>query len=474
MAISKAAARIRSCFCAAAVARPLSGDNAAVPRRIAHELRRLLAHPRAPIIALVLVLVYSLGARVFYLGEPCSSTCTTGASHTLIFDEAYYVNAARVIDGIHPPSGDPYANAPLHKDPNAEHPQLAKLIIAAGIEIFGDNPWGWRTGSVLFGLIALLAMYALVRGVGGSRWLAVGTTAVMALDNLMLVHSRIATLDVYFVAMALVAAALYVRGWLLPAGIALGVAACMKLEALALIPALALFEAFRVAWARGVPPGIWTALRSRAASLSVVVLTAAAILLLGVWVMDLLVPAYDPGTYTTYAGSPFTHIAHMLSYAAELKAIPNATGISSTPWQWLVDQVPIDYARVAVNSIAGGKTVASKALFAAKGEINPFVIFFAIPGLLAAIGAAWRERDRVAALGAAWCVGTFIPFVIQASVFDRISYIYYMLLVMPGIYMVTARLFSPVRVTRAATLGWAIALIYGFIYLYPVRSLSGH
>ena len=103
--------------------------------------------------------------------------------------------------------------------------------------------------------------------------------------------------------------------------------------------------------------------------------------LLGVWLMDLLVPAYDPGTRITYAGSPFTHIAHMLSYAAQLKAVPNATGISSTPWQWLIDQVPIDYARVAVNSIAGGKTIASKALFAAKGEINLFVILVTMPAL---------------------------------------------------------------------------------------------
>ena len=39
------------------------------------------------------------------------------------------------------------------------------------------------------------------------------------------------------------------------------------------------------------------------------------VLLLGVWLMDLLVPAYDPGTHITYAGSPFTHIAHMLYYA---------------------------------------------------------------------------------------------------------------------------------------------------------------
>ena len=65
-------------------------------------------------------------------------------------------------------------------------------------------------------------------------------------------------------------------------------------------------------------------------------------------------------------------------------------------------------------------------------------------------------------------------FVIQADLFDRISYLYYMLLVLPGIYLVTARLFSPGRVPRAATLGWAVALVYSFVDLYPVRSLSGH
>ena len=79
-----------------------------------------------------------------------------------------------MIAGIHPPSGATYADAPLHKDPNAEHPQLAKLIMAGGIKLFGDNPWGWRIGSVIFGLIAIVAMYTLVRAAGGSPWLAVG------------------------------------------------------------------------------------------------------------------------------------------------------------------------------------------------------------------------------------------------------------------------------------------------------------
>jgi dolichyl-phosphate-mannose-protein mannosyltransferase len=438
------------------------------------EARRLIAHPRAPLVALALILAYSLAAHVFYLGQPCSAPCNTDSAHGLIFDEAYYVNAGRVIDGIHPPAGDPYAAAPLHEDPNAEHPQLAKLIIAGGIELFGDNPWGWRIGSIIFGLIAIVAMYALVRAAGGSPWLAVGAAGVMALDNLMLIHGRIATLDIYYVAMVLVAAVFYVRGSPLAAGIALGVGSCMKLVALGVIPAFILYEAFIVVWARGGSPGAWPTLRARTRSLLVMLAGAVATLLLGVWVMDLLVPAYAPGTGVTYAGSPFTHIAHMLTYAASLKAIPNATGISSSPLQWLLDQKPIDYYRVAVNSISGGKIVASRAIFQARGEINPFVIFLAIPALFVAIASAWYERDRVAALGAAWCVGTFVPLLIQADAFDRISYVYYILLVMPGIYMVTAQLFSPSRVPRAATVGWVVALVYSFINLYPVKSLSGH
>ncbi|MGO9956427.1 MAG: phospholipid carrier-dependent glycosyltransferase [Solirubrobacteraceae bacterium] len=455
-------------------------DTDSMLRRARDQIRRLIAHPRAPAITLALILVFSLAARIFDINQPCTSPCATVASHTLIFDEAYYVNAARVIDGIRPPSGDSYATAPLHKDPNAEHPQLAKLIIAGGIELFGDDPWGWRIGSVIFGLIAIGAMYALVRAVGGSPWLAVGASAVMSMDNLMLMHGRIATLDIYYVATTLIAVALYVHGstvtrngrwWALAGGVALGVAGCMKLVAFGVLPAIVLFEAFQLAWARGEAPGVWPTLRARALAFAVMTVPAFAVLFAGVWLMDVLVPAYDPGTHITYAGSPFTHIAHMLSYAAKLKSIPDATGISSTPWQWLVDEKPINYATVAVNSISGGKIVATKDVFAARGEINQFIIFLAIPALFAAVAAAWYERDRVAALGAAWCVGTFLPLAVEAQVYDRTSYLYYMLIVMPGIYMLTARLFSPSRVPRAATIGWGIALIYGFIDLYPVQRI---
>ncbi|MBV8217554.1 MAG: hypothetical protein JO325_03745, partial [Solirubrobacterales bacterium] len=96
--------------------------------------------PSLPLWLLGAVLVISFAARVAWIAEPCHSPCREPADHLLIFDEDYYVNAARVIDRIKPPAGAPYANSPLGTDPNSEHPPVAKLIIAGGIELFGDGP----------------------------------------------------------------------------------------------------------------------------------------------------------------------------------------------------------------------------------------------------------------------------------------------------------------------------------------------
>jgi dolichyl-phosphate-mannose--protein O-mannosyl transferase len=487
----------------------------ALASRATRLTRRLLADPLAATVLLCLILVFSLYARVLDLGQPCTSPCKDSSNHTLIFDESYYVNAARVIDGIEPPVGAPYHGAPKYEDPNAEHPQLAKLVIAGGIELFGDNPRGWRIGSVLFGLLAMVALYVLVQAAGGSAWLALGAVGVMSLDNLLLVGGRIATLDIYAVAMMLVAAALYMRRHPLLAGVALGVGGCMKEVALYLIFVVVLLEALRYArlgWARwaagsealaaegapgevGAPTGeasLATAASAtprasdasshstalptgqvgngwRALLLFLAATTASFLGLL--WLLDVLVPAYDPVHHTTYAGSPFTHLLHIYHYAQQLKMKPGEVGISSSPWEWLLNERTINYAKVAVNSVVNGHLVASRATVAFQGAINPFIIFMAIPALFAALAAAWRKGEGVAAVGACWCVGAFMPFAVDSFVTGRISYIYYMVVVMPGVYIVAARLFSPRRMPLAATLGWTVALVYGFLNLYPLHTL---
>ena len=413
---------------------------------------RLIAHPQAPLCALGLVLVLSLATRAYDIGDPCSNPCGT---HTLIFDEAFYVNAARVIDHIRPPAGSPYATAPLGSDPNAEHPQLAKLIIAIGIKLFGDDPWGWRIGSVMFGTLALIAMFSLVRGLGGSAWLAVGATAVMATDNLFLVHGRIATLDIYALALILGAGAAYVRRRPLLAGLLAGVAACMKETAIIVLLVFVLYELLlhgkRIL-------GAW---RQLAGCCAAGIGSAVGLLA----ILDQIVTPYDPGTHTRYH-SPFSHIGHIISYGHQLTALAHATGISSTPFQWLVDQTPIPYARVAENTLVNGKIVASHVLLLFQGEVNPFIMFVAIPALvLAARGV--RRGDRLDCFALAWFLGTFIPFVLLSTVSHRITYLYYVLSVMPAIYLAGARLFA--RAGAVAATGWALALLVGVVELYPIR-----
>jgi dolichyl-phosphate-mannose--protein O-mannosyl transferase len=480
----------------ALVSRLLAGT-----RRAIAFARQLLADPLAPTVCLCLILVLSLYARVLDLGQPCTQPCKDTSNHTLIFDESYYVNAARVIDGIEPPAGAPYHGTPKGDDPNAEHPQLAKLVIAGGIELFGDNARGWRIGSVLFGMIALLALYFLVRAAGGSEWLGVGAVAVMSLDNLLLVHGRIATLDIYAVAMMLVAAALYLRRHPLLAGLALAIAGCMKEVALGLLIVFALLEALRFAHRRwgpsqpspplsdgqlgdaqlgdaqpgGAQPGHAQLgepqLGSGLKAFILVAISSVAGFLGLLWLLDVLVPAYDPIKHVTYAGDPIAHALHMWRYAQLLKSRPGEVGISSPPWQWLLDKRVIDYAKVAVNSISGGKIVATRPTVYFQGAINPFIIFMAIPAFCAAIPAVWRNSDGVAALGICWFLGTFLPLAIDAQVSGRISYIYYMVPVMPGIYLLVTRLFSPRNMPVAATIGWGLALIYGMGDLYPLRMI---
>jgi hypothetical protein len=65
------------------------------------------------------------------------------------FDEVHYVPAARQML-------EPVMPAPM-LDPM--HPPLPKQLMAMSIRIFGDVPLDWRYPSVLFGSLAIVAMY---------------------------------------------------------------------------------------------------------------------------------------------------------------------------------------------------------------------------------------------------------------------------------------------------------------------------
>ena len=420
-----------------------------------------------PIAALVAVSVISLAARVAFLGSPCHEPCTSASAHVLVFDESYYVNAARVIAGVEPPPGAHYRDTPSGDDPNAEHPQLAKVVIAGAIELFGDGPLAWRLPSILLGSLAILGMFALVRSAGGGPWVAVGAAALMAADNLLLVHSRIATLDIYAVTAMIWAAVLYLRGRPLLAGAVIGVGACAKEVAPYVLLALLALELLRAYRDR-------SAVRPALVRVAICAAAAAAVFVGLLALLDVIAPPFDPLAHKLVGGGVFGHIRYLLHYGSHQTSPHGPQGIASYPWGWLVDIKPILYLNInPQRPVPGLFGVHPQAHFL--GMINPAILLVGLPGLATA---AWRSARRsrsgasdVELLGLAWFAGTFVPFVLLSVIDSRTSYLYYMVIVMPGIYVAAAQFVARIRPPPRWIWAWAVTIAIAVIVMYPFTPL---
>ncbi len=427
---------------------------------LVRRLRRLLRAPWLPSALLGVLCVLSLFARVAWLSDPCSDPCVGPAAHGLIFDEEYYVNAARRIDGIRVPAHQSYAGDPAGQDPNSEHPQLVKLIIAGAIDAFGDGPFAWRIGSVVFGIVAILGMWALALAAGARRWTALLAATLMAADNLMIVHGRIGTLDIYVVAFMVWAAAAYLRGRPLVAGVILGVGATAKLVEPYVLAVLVLYELVR--HRREV-------LRVAGAGLAILAGAGTAAYLGLLAVFDRIAPPYDPQTGATIRAGPIAHTSHMFAYAAGQTSPHGPTGIASYPWAWLIDLKPILYLNVTVTT---GRVSTSTVHFL--GFISPPILLFALPALGIAAVAAWRRREALGALSAAWFLGTWLPFAVLSLFWLRTSYLYYMVIVMPGIYLAVARLFTSPRMPRTAIGVFLLLVLAAAVLTYPFLAVPAN
>jgi dolichyl-phosphate-mannose--protein O-mannosyl transferase len=109
------------------------------------------------------------------------------------FDETHYVPAARQLLETH------FAIPTL----NLEHPPLAKELMALSIWLFGDNPFGWRTMSALFGALAMTGIYLCGRALFEGQRIALWAVAITALNQMLFVQARVAMLDIFALAFVL-------------------------------------------------------------------------------------------------------------------------------------------------------------------------------------------------------------------------------------------------------------------------------
>jgi dolichyl-phosphate-mannose-protein mannosyltransferase len=142
------------------------------------------------------------------------------------FDEVHYVPAARQM--LEPVMPSPMLN-PMH-------PPLAKQLIALSIRAFGDVPLGWRYPGVLFGSLAIVAMYLCGLVLFARQGPAIATALLTFFNQMVFVQSRIAMLDIFALAFTLFAIAAFMHGfrksrpqlWFALAGLAFGLSIACK------------------------------------------------------------------------------------------------------------------------------------------------------------------------------------------------------------------------------------------------------
>jgi hypothetical protein len=100
------------------------------------------------------------------------------------FDEIYHARTAYEYLNSMPPY-------------ETTHPPLGKILIGAGIALFGMNPFGWRFMGTLTGVLMLPAMYFLCKQLLKDRWTAVLGCFLLAVDFMHFTQTRIATIDSY-------------------------------------------------------------------------------------------------------------------------------------------------------------------------------------------------------------------------------------------------------------------------------------
>ena len=171
------------------------------------------------------ILTFALSIRLWRLSLP------TG----YIFDEVYYAkNANSLLSSA----------VELDAQGQAEfvvHPPFGKWLIAIGIRFFGNEEFGWRFASAIFGTLSILLFYLIVKKLFNSEFLSITTALLMAFDGLNLVMSRVALLDIFLMFFILLSIYFLITNNLWLSGSAIGLAISIKWSAAFLIPLVILF-----------------------------------------------------------------------------------------------------------------------------------------------------------------------------------------------------------------------------------------
>jgi predicted membrane-bound dolichyl-phosphate-mannose-protein mannosyltransferase len=417
-------------------------------------LRNIFAfdfHPRKDACdhAFMYLFVISAALRLIWLDKPPG---------LLIFDESYYVNVARIILRL-PQQPNVFPNAvPGIDSVNQEHPLLAKLLIALSMSIIGDNGWGWRIPSVVFGLLSIFVLYLLLKKTAKSPLIALMGTFLFSFDTLVFVHSRIATLDIFVLGFMLLGFYWYFSNRMSLSALGMALATLCKISGLYGVLTLGAFHLGRELLSRGRKVD-WRSLLSVFEKYTIVYLASFIVLMA---LLDFFWAGYK---------NPFEHLSHIYSYTFALRApdVRKPNDIWSYPWEWLVDQVKIHYATVNVSVFADHNAARTYPSVDFIGAMNPTIVFLTIPAMAYNVHRYYETKSEFSLFMLAWFSMTYLPYFPAAIFGHRIMYIFYFLNTMPVVAASVAGMIVDQKPPRIIVLFYVAAVIVGFYMMFPFK-----
>jgi dolichyl-phosphate-mannose--protein O-mannosyl transferase len=207
-----------------------------------------------------------------------------GSPHSLVFDETFYVKDAWTLSHLGYESEWPNNPNPGFESGNVNsyltdgefvvHPPLGKWLISFGMMVLGaNNSVSWRISTALIGILAVVLLMVIAKGLFGSTLVATIAGLLMAIDGNAIVMSRVSLLDNFVMFFALLGfgavlldrhqsagrlalwierrgaagrgidwgPALWRRPWLVAAGISFGLASAVKWNGLYFLAGFAIY-----------------------------------------------------------------------------------------------------------------------------------------------------------------------------------------------------------------------------------------
>ncbi len=285
------------------------------------------------------------------------------------------------------------------------HPRLRDLLVDLSLDAFGDGAWGIKAWSVLLGVLAIPALFMLLRRLAPERpavaWLG---AALLAVEPFQVHFARQGIQDVYltFFPVAGLAAALWYRasraaGWLVLSGLLFGLGLASKWSAgfsLALALGLVAFDAWRQGTrpAQRLPPLLFAAAALILLPLTVYLLTFWPWFgrghSLGEWLDFQRAMAFETATHVGYPGTK----------------LPDFYGEQVGAWRWFL--APTWFVDLGLPTVGTGTTGMTYLI----GVGNPLTWLLVLPSLGYAAWRGWRRRDPAGGLLAALFLVNYLPF----------------------------------------------------------------